>query len=306
LGGEASLNRKKEEEMKIAICISGFVRVWKHTRKSFEEQLVKGQGYGIDYDLFLHTYRQNLHEFTAEEADETMTDQEIKALFSGLPVKALIIEDREKVLPGIMIEAERYKSLPNFHLPQKESSDTNSIEIPIGVRTYDHLRKVHLCNEERKKYEKEQGIKYDLVVKTRFDIVYFNPPRWEVCLDNKVHFGFGATFGWPDDTFCICKPEIMDRAYANRFLLFDEMFLSVPRKVDGICAHGSLRYILEKERVEIGERVVNMNCFRSQNSLQYYGDYRKKCSLSWLYETIVGYGLSDIQEIETVKRALLG
>lgn len=287
--------------MKVAICISGFVRTWKHTRRSFEEQLIKG----VDYDLFLHIYRQNLHEFTAEEQDVVMTDKEIEELFSGLNVKSLIVEDRDELLPEITRQAEKYKHISNYHLPQKESSDTNSKEIPIGVRTYDHLRKIHACNESRKKYEKENNMKYDLVVKTRFDLVYFNSPTWEICKDGRVHFGFGATFGWPDDTFCICTPDVMDRAYANRVTLFDEMFLSGPETI-GICAHSTLKYILEKEHIEIGERVVNMNCFRSKNSLQYYQDYRRKCDIVWMYEMITKQNLQNVYQIEDYKRALLG
>lgn len=287
--------------MKIAICISGFVRTWKHTRRSFEEQLVKG----VDYDLFLHIYRQNLHEFTAEEPDITMTDSEIAELFQGLNVKSLVVEDRDEILPMVTKEAEKYKHISNYHLPQKESSDVNSKEIPIGVRTYDHLRKLHLCNETRKKYQEEHNVKYDLVVKTRFDIVYFNSPKWEICTDGKVHFGFGATFGWPDDTFCICTPDVMNRAYANRITLFDEMYLSGPETM-GICAHSTLGYILKKENVEIGDRVVNMNCFRSQNSLQYYSDYHRKCNITWMYEMITKHKLQDIYQIEGLKRSLLG
>jgi hypothetical protein len=287
--------------MKIAICISGFVRTWKHTRRSFEEQLLKG----IDYDLFLHIYRQNLYEFTADKQDENMSDTEINELFSGLNVKSLIIEDRHKLLPILLKDASKYSHISNYNLQQKESSDSKSIEIPIGVRTYDHLRKIHLCNELRKQYEKENNIKYDLVVKTRFDLVYFNSPNWKICLDNKVHFGFGATFGWPDDTFCICTPEIMDTSYANRFILFDEMFLTDIENF-GICAHKTLSYILNKNHIEIGDRVVNMNCFRSENSLQYYSDYRRKCNLSWLYEMIVKHNIQDIYIIENLKRTLLG
>lgn len=293
--------------MRIAVCISGFLRTWKYTKKSFIEQLVNPLiNSNSDYDLFIHTYRQNLHEFTAEEPDTLLTDQDILDLFSGLNIKSLIVEDREIILPIVSLEAQKYSHISNYGLAQKESSDVNSKEIPIGVRTYDHLRKIHLCNESRKKYERENGVKYDLVVKTRFDIVYFNPPNWLSCLDGKVHFGYGATFGWPDDTFCICIPEVMDRAYANRFLLCDEMFGTKKEEEKvSLCAHGTLKYILEKEKVEIGERVINMNCFRSKNSFQFYQDYRKKCDIDLLYEKLTEITFKDIYTLEQYKVNLL-
>src|SRR3990167_6917008 len=163
--------------MRIAICISGFIRTWEHTKKSFMEQIYKNNS--ITIDVFIHTYKQNYYEFTAGKKDVTLTEDDFKKLFEGINVKYLIIEDRDKVLPEVIRQAEKYKHVSNYGLPQKESSDPNSKEIPIGVRTYDHLRKIHLCNESRKEYEKKNNIKYDLVVKTRFDVVYFNPVKWE-------------------------------------------------------------------------------------------------------------------------------
>ena len=291
-------------KMKIAICISGFLRTWEHTKKSFVEQLLKDKS--CEYHLFIHTYNQNLHEATAETQDVFMSREDIEKLFDGLDVKILTIEDRDKVLPTVLIEAEKYKHVSNYNLLQQESSDKNSISIPIGARTYDHLRKIHLCNENRKEYEKYNNVRYDLVVKTRFDLVYFNTPRWKNCLDNKVYFELGATFGWPNDTFCVTTPYIMDNWYANRFTKFDEMFITGPNLLDGICAHQTLDWILKKGNVDISQyRVVNTNCFRSSNSLQFYDNYRFKYNIADMYNKITSACLEDSFEIENYKRNLL-
>ena len=184
--------------------------------------------------MFIHTYRQNYYEFTAGKQDEYLNDEEFDELFKEINVKVIIIEDREVILPKILEESKRFEHISNFNLQQQESSDKNSIKIPIGTRTYDHLRKIHLCNESRKKYEQDMDIKYDLVIKSRFDIVYFNKIDWNCCLDNKFHFSYGSTFGYPSDTFCVTIPELMDRAYANRFSYLDEIF---SEKDIGICSH---------------------------------------------------------------------
>ena len=290
--------------MKIAICISGFLRTWEYTKKSFIEQLLHDKS--NDYDLFIHTYNQNLYEATAEKEDIFLSENEIKTLFEDLNVKVLVIENRAETLPVIIKESEKYKHLNNYHLQQPESSDKNSITIPIGARTYDHLRKLHLCNETRKEYEKENNIKYDLVVKTRFDLCYFNSPEWKICLDGKVYFEYGACFGWPDDTFCITTPYIMDNWYANRFVKFDEMFITGDNILNGMCAHQTLKWILEQGNVVISDiRIVNTNCFRSENSMQFQSNYKKKYNIYELYDKIISSGLKNVYDIENYKKSIL-
>jgi len=290
--------------MKIAICISGFVRTWEYTKKSFIEQILQDKS--NEYHIFIHTYNQNLYEATAEKQDMFLSENEIKSLFDGLNVKVLIIEDRTETLPIIIKDSEKYKHLSNYHLQQPESSDKNSITIPIGARTYDHLRKLHLCNETRKKYETENNVTYDLVVKTRFDLCYFNSPDWKSCLDGKVYFEYGACFGWPDDTFCITTPYVMDNWYANRFTKFDEMFITGDNIINEMCSHQTLKWILEKGNIEISNnRIVNTNCFRSENSLQFYGNYRQKYNIYELYNKIISTCITNVYEIEKLKLSII-
>ena len=290
--------------MKIAICLSGFLRTWEYTKKSFIEQLLQDKD--NEYDLFIHTYYQNLYEFTAGKKDVLLTKKEIEDLFNGLNIRVLTIEDRNEILPSILKESEKYSHVSNYNLQQLESSDKDSLSIPIGTRTYDHLRKLHLCNKSRILYEQENNITYDLVVKTRFDLCYFNSPDWKACLDGKVYFEYGACFGWPDDTFCITIPYVMDNWYANRITKFDEMFITGSDLVPGICCHATLKWMLEKGNIEIStNRVVNTNCFRSENSLQFYDNYKKKYNINDLYNKITSVGLTNVYEIENIKKSIL-
>ena len=64
--------------MKIAICISGFLRTWEYTKKSFIEQLLQDES--NEYHHFIHTYNQNLYEATAEKQDIFLSENEIKSL----------------------------------------------------------------------------------------------------------------------------------------------------------------------------------------------------------------------------------
>jgi UDP-N-acetylglucosamine 4,6-dehydratase/5-epimerase len=286
---------------RIAICIAGFIRTWDITKRSFVEQLIKDKNY--EYDLFIHTYQQNYYESTAGKSDVLMTTDEIHKLFDGLNLCSIVIEDRDG-LYATMLDASRFSHTENYNAQQPESSDVNSITIPIGVRTYDHLRKLHECNELRKEYELENNVKYDLVVKTRFDLCYFNSPKWEDCNDGKVYFEYGACFGWPNDTFCITTPVVMDNWYANRFLYLDEMIKS--NEVSGICAHKTLEWMLAKGGIEISSyRPVNTLCVRSESSTQYNGDYKFKYDMISLYDSVTGSGETDTLLLEQVKRVIL-
>jgi len=289
--------------MKIAICISGFLRIWKHTKKSFIEMLLYDPE--IEIDLFIHTYHQNLYESTSGLKDEYLSLSEIRTMFEGLNVRKLVVEDRTITLKNVLEESSNIaKKASNYNLQQPESGDPSStLTTPIGARTYDHLRKIHLCNLLRQEFERETGSVYDLVVKTRFDLLYLSRPPWRLFLDNSFHFGYGATWGWPEDTLCVTTPLLMDTAYACRFLYLEEMF---DNGVGGICAHGSLKYMIEKFKVNIGQPAVNILCFRNTESVQYGGNYRFKYSLERLYNQIKIIGpLYDPIQVENIKRNIL-
>jgi hypothetical protein len=288
--------------MRIAICISGFLRIWKHTKRSFIEMLLYDST--IEVDLFIHTYHQNLYESTSGLKDEYLTVAEIQKLFEGLTVRKLVVEDRSITLKAVLEEsADIAKMASNYNLQQPESGDPSTLKTPIGARIYDHLRKIHLCNLLRQEYERETGTVYDLVVKTRFDLLYLSHPSWRLFLDNRFHFGYGATWGWPEDTFCVTTPLLMDAIYACRFLYLREMILN---GADSICAHGSLKYMIRKHKIKVGYPAVNILCFRNTKSVQYGGNYRFKYSLERLYTQMKSKGpLYDPIQTENIKRLIL-
>ena len=66
--------------------------------------------------------------------------------------------------------------LPNFKrvVFEKELSndDVDLSEYPVNLDIYSQIRKVNLCNDLKKEWEKDYNFKYDIVIKTRFDIYY--------------------------------------------------------------------------------------------------------------------------------------
>lgn len=288
--------------MRICISLTGFLRTWEHTKRSFTEQILGNSNH--EYHVFVHTYHQNLYEMTAGKQDRWLTRKEIEKMLEGIPVKSLIIEDRDEIFSEVSKAAHKYAHTENFGLSQLESSDKKSVSIPLGVRTFDHLRKLHLSNEDIKRYAEKNNIKYDLVVKTRFDVVYYNTPTWKLFADGHLHCGYGATWGFPEDTFCVATPDLMNK-YLGRFTEFDEVFDNVNPKVAGICSHGTLKYVIEKYKMPIGGPAVNILCFRSETSVQYGGNYRFRCDLDWLYDTLTGLNVSDVHQLEAEKNRVM-
>ena len=82
---------------------------------------------------------------------------------------------------------------------------------------------------------------------------------------------------------------------------------SSTNKVNGICSHGTLKYMIEKYGIDIGEPAVNILCFRSENSVQYGGNYKFRCELDWLYDILSdkGNGTQHVKEIENKKQRIL-
>lgn len=212
--------------MKIAICLSGFIRTWEQSKKSFLVNLVQNN----ECDLFIHTYNQNYFEYSAERSDIYYTDDEIKEMFGGLNVKKIVIEDRNLILPELQSESKKFENFQNYKIRIKESSEDNDNFVNLGIRIFDQLRKIHLSNELRKNYEKESQIKYDFIVKTRFDVLYVDRINWNIFTEeNKVYIGEGGTGGFPDDLVGIGKDEAIN-AYMDRFLELEKMCFSTVMK----------------------------------------------------------------------------
>lgn len=128
--------------MNIAILLCGHVRSW--DKEAFLRTFQ-------DVDVFVHTYNNVLgyHPFIENQTGVINNNQKLnnKELenYIGLKTKGFVVEDQEDII----------------------IDDTN---YPIHADTYAQYRKFKLCDELRTGYEGLNNMKYDLVIKTRFDI----------------------------------------------------------------------------------------------------------------------------------------
>ena len=216
--------------MKIAICLSGFIRTWEYSKVSFIKNLMQN----LDCDIFIHTYKQNYYEYSSVKKDIIYTEDEIKSMFDLINVKDIVIEDRDVIKEKIEQDSKKYENITNYKIRIKESSDEIENYVNLGIRIYDQLRKIHLCNELRKDYQLKNNIKYDLIVKSRFDVLYIDKIDWNLFNnENMVYNGIDGCGGFPDDLVGIGKEGPMN-AYMDRFLNLDKMCFTKVEKTD-IC-----------------------------------------------------------------------
>jgi len=177
--------------MKLALYLAGHLRTW--SDNSAQKLLALLQGH--DVDVFIATYNnidrsdnQNMPEY--KDVKFILSDEEIAAQFSKLPVREIII-DSDKVEPPVIVDRFR-------------------------TGAWKMWRKVQQCNDMRIKYQEKNNIKYDYCIRHRPDTLVLQsidfgklPP-----LQTNIIVGFGATLGWPDDQFAIGSPTVMNH-YCN-------------------------------------------------------------------------------------------
>jgi hypothetical protein len=131
--------------MKTAVLLCGHLRSWDVCKNEFVNRFP-------DSDVFVHTYNNVMeyHPFIANQINATnnsvklTTDDIIKKI--GLNTKCVVVEDQDDI------------KIPD--------------DILINNDIYSQYRKFKLCDQLRKDHEILNGFKYDLIIKTRFDIEY--------------------------------------------------------------------------------------------------------------------------------------
>jgi hypothetical protein len=140
--------------MKKALLLVGNVRTWEHCRENFKKT------FG-DIDIFISTYdlkygyhpavKNNISDY----GDEIVHREQIEEWFSDLNVKSMFYEIHNEV--DALVNAENNRLHPN--LQNIHSS-------------YAQYRKLKTATDMVKKYEEENNIRYDILIRSRFDLMY--------------------------------------------------------------------------------------------------------------------------------------
>lgn len=134
--------------MKIAILLCGHVRTWNQCQENFNRTFNSSEN---EITIFSHTYdkKYGYHPYIA----------------SKLGITTNIDADEFSLDPTLFKLLEIEKEPTEIDVPDID-------EYPINLDIYSQIRKFRLCNELRKKWCEANNTYHDLIIKTRFDVLY--------------------------------------------------------------------------------------------------------------------------------------
>ena len=226
-------------KLKVALCLSGHFRTFAQTKISFLYNLVER----YDPDIFIHTWdnlgyglngrpsnkqtiipddetdlkiKQNAHLGTSDNAEFIRSSPKLQSsLFEDVfkKIKKIEIEDYDEIEPEILAIASR---IDLSWSPYPDYTPT-----PVSLH-----RKVYLCNELKKEYEKLNSVKYDVVIRTRPDLFIDNIDLSDYIKEgsgttkNKVYLSSEGSYHAVSDVIAFGDSESMDK-YSSLFSKID-------------------------------------------------------------------------------------
>lgn len=217
--------------MKIAIILPGHARAWDFCKENFLQTL-----YDKNHiiDVFVETYneifRTDYHLHNEFEMNVTKTDEEIKQMFEGINVVSFSIEPEVK---GISEQMQKRKIL----------------------RVFDSFLK----------HEEKYG-KYDLVVRSRFDLLLDEKLDYEKILERcsenpkMIYIGNGALHMPENDMFAVCNSDTF-KIYINRLNTY-------PYQGEAMLHHHSMKYIAQTMGI-VYNQVIGISIVRLDGKRNY-------------------------------------
>jgi hypothetical protein len=195
--------------MRIAVLFSGMPRYIERANR-----LMKNFFSGYEVDYFCHAWLDKNKKFEEKSWSDTAvkidSEAEEKIINLYKPKKYLIEPQKQFIVP-------RYYA---FNTGWKQ---------PWFI-PYSHFYSVKTANQLRLSHEKETGVKYDIVIKTRYDFFVGNKIKWESYDLSKLYLHNNCNC-WYDlyddlsfnDMFAFSNPENMN-IYCDTFDNLDKIY----------------------------------------------------------------------------------
>lgn len=222
---------------RIAICLSGYVRNWEHCLDSFKLHAIQN----YDCDIFIHTWDKKDYFLRIQNP----TDLDVEKLESGFLPKSILVEEK-----------------PDFVLSDLQISKNNENRDCAGIMSM--FYSIYKANELKRNYEDKFNIKYDVVIRTRPDVLYSSNIDIPINMNSdRLYVPIHGDFLGLNDQIAFGSSEIMNK-YSNIY-----------NRVDELLSNGSWMNpeVLNRRNIEslhIGVNRFNLNysLLRSDFSLQ--------------------------------------
>lgn len=221
--------------MKIAVCVSGGLRQYKFCIPYLNKYIIEDlQNKGHEVDVFIHVWKFKtkpinlIHNLKWLEDTEIFDDNEIINLYK--PKKYVIETFTDERMEEIIKEQNGHFVIENaIKFANMDSNDRKKgIDVRRQVNMYGMYYKIYACNELKKEYEKENGFTYDVVMRTRPDLIYqkpfdfYNNTFFEELINKKLLVYMTCRSGICDHFF-IGKSDVMDQM-TQLFLKLTDIF----------------------------------------------------------------------------------
>jgi len=167
--------------MKVAVCLSGQPRLFKTCFTNFKKYILDA----YDCDLFIDAWKFPNKKEDVNSSYRYKDEGTMDELFDMYNPKVLNIENFDDTFEQKALNFEN-------KIAQEQGGKSNDyfrqyyarIESGTNLRRYySMLYKIYNCNKIRIKYEKFNNINYDLIIRTRLDVLYSQPINVDMTKD---------------------------------------------------------------------------------------------------------------------------
>jgi hypothetical protein len=209
--------------MSFAICFYGHIRTWEQTKQSFIDNILNSI-YPTIPDIFVHTYDDNNN----LNSTKTYTENEIQELLQLKLSNNTIINPKKIVIDNFTSYQENIIN---------EANNNNLVYWGYGdnfgvYKTLSEIKKIYLSYMLMKNYEKENSIKYDKIMITRFDYSFDQPLSLsDIKSSNTIYTWYTGSPDPCDEIVCGYSNaiHIFCSRYNEIFKVKDEVILEMGR-----------------------------------------------------------------------------
>ena len=230
--------------MKIAMMIVGYPRTWMECKDSYLKKFGQIDTFMTSYNM-KYGYHPAVQGTIGDYNDEFLPREYWIDAFAGVNMKMALIEryeDTDKIIRD---------ELPNIKLDIAENA----------YSTYGQYRKLKTATDMVKEYEHKHGFKYDILIRSRFDLVYNDEPMDYNIGNNELIYNAGSntTSEFLSDQFFFGKRD--DMINISEFV-YNEFYNPVFTDSHLHPPHGILRNALRNSNLNKVNRNVVKHLLR--------------------------------------------